>query len=332
MDFLADFKPTGTISISPPGGTDHTSHPSQSPHQPHHPGDRLPLPTSSYPGSSQIVQHLAATNVGQNALWTFFVLFTLGLLGVGIMALRVEKRARLFHWLSAAVLATAMVSYLAMATGLGIKFVPIHDYSSEGKAAATHILRQVYYARYIDWLFTTPLLLVSLAFLAGLSPSDTVLVIFADVFMIVTGLMSGLVDARAGNGERSRWLVYGISCAFFLGIWFILLTGGVKAASFRPSKTRGLFYLLGGMTLLLWTGYPIVFGLTEGANLLSVDTEVIAYGVLDVAAKIGFTFLLLIIHSHGEDDTYILPDWFVEPRKGSGADGMGAYGAIRSDD
>jgi len=32
----------------------------------------------------------------------------------------------------------------------------------------------------------------------------------------------------------------------------------------------------------LWTAYPIVFGLTEGANRLSVDTEIIAYGVLDV--------------------------------------------------
>ncbi len=151
-----------------------------------------------------------------------------------------------------------MVSYLAMANGLGIELVPIHHYSSEGKEAASVYLRQVYYARmfpprslvafyspmipfalltlgssagYIDWLFTTPLLLVSLAFLAGLSPADTVLISFIDIFMIVTGLMSGAVDARAGNGERSRWLIYGISCAFFLGIWFILLTGGRKGSS-----------------------------------------------------------------------------------------------------
>jgi bacteriorhodopsin len=32
----------------------------------------------------------------------------------------------------------------------------------------------------------------------------------------------------------------------------------------------------------LWTAYPIVFALTEGANKVSVDAEIIAYGVLDV--------------------------------------------------
>jgi bacteriorhodopsin len=56
------------------------------------------------------------------------------------------------------------------------------------------------------------------------------------------------------------------------------------------------------MTLLLWTAYPIVFGLTEGANKIGVDAEIIAYGVLDVAAKLGFTFMLLFIHTHGDEN------------------------------
>lgn len=38
------------------------------------------------------------------------------------------------------------------------------------------------------------------------------------------------------------------------------------------------------MTVLLWIGYPIVFALTEGAAKISVDAEVIAYGVLDVVS------------------------------------------------
>ena len=82
----------------------------------------------------------------------------------------------------------------------------------------------------------------------------------------------------------------------------------------------------------LWAAYPVVFGLTEGANMLSVNTEVIAYAVLDVAAKLGFTFMLLLVHTHGEDDTYTLPDWFVTHRQGQGADGRGGYGAVESDD
>jgi bacteriorhodopsin len=32
----------------------------------------------------------------------------------------------------------------------------------------------------------------------------------------------------------------------------------------------------------LWTAYPIVWALSEGTNKISVNTEIIAYGVLDV--------------------------------------------------
>jgi len=243
--------------------------------------------------------------------------------------LRVEKRARIFHWLSAAVLTIAMVSYLAMSTGMGITYVPIHHQSQGGQV---HYLRQVYYARYVDWLFTTPLLLVSLGVLAGLSPSATLLAIAADVFMIVTGTFSALMPSTWDESERYKWAWYAVSCAGFLIIWVTLFQGAQKSAHLRPRKTRGLFYLLAAMTFILWTAYPVVFALTEGANIISVDAEIIVYGVLDVAAKLGFTYMLLLIHTHGEDDTWILPEWFVEPREGPGSDGRTGYGAIRVED
>ena len=88
------------------------------------------------------------------------------------------------------------------------------------------------------------------------------------------------------------------------------------------------------MTIALWTAYPIVFGLTEGSNKISVDAEIIAYGVLDVAAKLGFGYLLVFLHTHGEGDNYVLPDWMVNNKAGAdgagpgGADGRGRYGAL----
>lgn len=318
MNFIPQFKPTTTISVNPPGGTGH-------PHHPHHPH---PFPGTPIPDVK--LDFLTLTHVGATALWVVFGLFTVGFALSILLAFRVEKKARLFHWLSATVLGIAMVSYFAMATGQGISRVITHY---DGKAPEQHLLfRQVFYARYIDWLFTTPLLLVSLAFLAGLSPADGVLLILLDIGMIVTGLLAGLTPARWHDGEVARWSKFGVSCAFFVGIFWVLFQGGSKAASLRPRKTRGLFYLLSIMTAVLWTAYPIVFGLTEGANKISVDAEIIAYGVLDVAAKIGFTFFLLIVHSHGEGDNYVFPDWFVDNRAGSGADGRGSYGAIRGGD
>jgi hypothetical protein len=38
------------------------------------------------------------THTGHVALWVFFAIFAAALVGVGITSLRVEKRARVFHW------------------------------------------------------------------------------------------------------------------------------------------------------------------------------------------------------------------------------------------
>jgi len=128
--------------------------------------------------------------------------------------------------LSGLVLTIAMVSYLVMATGLGVTYVPIHYHGHE--ASNYRFLRELFYARSIDWLFTTPLLLLSLAVLAGLSPYETTLAILADVFMIVTGLFASLVPARWAPGERARWGFFTVSCVAFLWIWWILITNGFK--------------------------------------------------------------------------------------------------------
>jgi bacteriorhodopsin len=34
--------------------------------------------------------------------------------------------------------------------------------------------------------------------------------------------------------------------------------------------------------LSLWTAYGVIFALTTGANVINVDGEIIAFGVLDV--------------------------------------------------
>jgi hypothetical protein len=42
--------------------------------------------------------------------------------------------------------------------------------------------------------------------------------------------------------------------------------------------------------------------------------------------------MLLLIHTHGEDDGYTFPDWFVNARGGLGGDGRGGYGAVSNND
>ena len=64
-----------------------------------------------------------------------------------------------------------------------------------------------------------------------------------------------------------------------------VVVNGRQAASLQASNVKRVFNVTSGMTVLLWIGYPIVFALTEGAAKISVDAEVIAYGVLDVVSS-----------------------------------------------
>jgi bacteriorhodopsin len=56
--------------------------------------------------------------------------------------------------------------------------------------------RAIWYARYIDWTITTPLLLLELLLVTGLPLSQIFSVLFFDILMIETGLIGALVRSR----------------------------------------------------------------------------------------------------------------------------------------
>lgn len=55
------------------------------------------------------------------------------------------------------------------------------------------LTRAIWYVRYIDWVITTPALLLSLVLATGLPLSDIMALIFFDEVMIITGLVGALV-------------------------------------------------------------------------------------------------------------------------------------------
>ncbi len=87
----------------------------------------------------------------------------------------------------------AASSYLTMFFGFGLTEVELVN----GRVI------DVYWARYADWLFTTPLLLLDIGLLAGASNRDMASLITIDAFMIVTGLAATLMKvpvARSTSG------------------------------------------------------------------------------------------------------------------------------------
>jgi bacteriorhodopsin len=47
------------------------------------------------------------------------------------------------------------------------------------------IIRQIYWARYVEWAITSSLVLLDLTILAGLPGAEIILAVFADIAMIL---------------------------------------------------------------------------------------------------------------------------------------------------
>lgn len=199
----------------------------------------------------------------------------------------------MFHILTAFITTFAFLSYYAMATGDGINYNKIVVKEEHKHVPDTYqvIYREVYWARYVDWSVTTPLLLLDLCLLAGLSGANILVAIVADIIMILTGLFAAYGD-EGGN----KWGWYAYACIAYLVIVYQLAYNGRGAVINKDSKTKAFFGAISGFTLLLWTIYPIIWGFADGGRVVGLDAEIIGYAILDVLAKPVFGFWLLFTH------------------------------------
>ncbi|KAI2625882.1 family A G protein-coupled receptor-like protein [Hypoxylon sp. NC1633] len=256
-----------------------------SPFKTHH----TPLPTV-IPDLPR-VYYQTSSEVGHRTLWVVCVLMGLVSLAFYIMAARVPVQKRLFHILTAFITTFSFLSYYAMATGDGITSRPYITERSKHGAVTEIVERDIYWARYADWSVTTPLLLIDLGLLAGLNGASILVTVVSDVIMILTGLFAAL-----SRDQAQGWGWYAFACIAYLTIVYQVGYKGRHAVSAKDDKTKTFFGAISLFTLLLWTAYPIVWGLAEGARRVNVDGEIIAYAVLDVMAKAVFGFWLLLVH------------------------------------
>ena len=212
-------------------------------------------------------------------LWIGTIGMALGALVFLLMAAREKPGNRWFHTITFFVAAIATIAYLAMALKQG--WIPI---TREGQS----MTEPFYWARYVDWFFTTPLLLLDLALLAGATREAITWLMGLDVLMISTGFFAGIT---AGN---IRYVWFAVSCVIFLWMLWVLLAEILKAAKQRSPEVRSKFNQLAVLLAILWTIYPILWILgTEGVNAIGITGEVATFAIIDLVAKVGFGFLLL---------------------------------------
>ncbi|KAH7405972.1 hypothetical protein DE146DRAFT_429865 [Phaeosphaeria sp. MPI-PUGE-AT-0046c] len=279
------------------------------------PTDVAPIPTV-LPGAPEIQ---AAGDTGKKTLWVVFVLMVIASAAFTAMSWRVPLSKRLFHTITTVITITAALSYFAMATGHGVSYhkITVREQHDHVPDTFQEVHRQVFWARYVDWSLTTPLLILDLGLLAGMSGGHIIMAIVADLIMILTGLFAAFGE----EGTPQKWGWYTIACiAYIFVIWHLALNGGANATQKGP-KLRSFFVAIGGYTLLLWTAYPIVWGLADGARKVGVDGEIVAYAILDVLAKGVFGAWLLVTHANlRESDVELTGFW---------SNGLNRDGAVR---
>jgi bacteriorhodopsin len=195
-----------------------------------------------------------------------------------------DRRRQEFYIVTIFITAIAFVNYLAMALGFGLTTVTLGGEELP-----------IYWARYTDWLFTTPLLLIDLGLLAGATRNQLASLVGLDVLMIGTGAIATLSTSAAvlsAGGTRLVW--WGVSTGFLLVLLYMLYGSLDEKASRLSGQAASTFSTLRTLVVVVWLVYPVWWILgTEGLQIVSLNVETAGFMVLDLVAKVGFGIILL---------------------------------------
>ncbi len=183
-----------------------------------------------------------------------------------------EQAHTIYHGIVPIIAATA---YFAMAVGQGS--VVLRTADPDG--------RLFYFARYVDWSFTTPLLLLPLAYTAvhsRLRRGDLIAgMLLADLLMIVTAFAFG-----ASVTVWVKWTWYAVSCVAFLAVlWAMWVPFRAENAS-EPEAVRSAYRRDASILSVLWILYPVIlFVDPDGTGLVGTATGVALIAIIDLLSK-----------------------------------------------
>ena len=232
----------------------------------------------------EVFDRIANDVVLSSSLWANIALAGFSILLFVAMGRSLQsERAKLIWVATLLVPLVSIASYAGLVSGLtvGVLTMPPNH-----PLAGQEVLQP--WGRYLTWTFSTPMILLALGLLAGTDRAKLFTAITMDIGMCVTGLAAALVT----SSYLLRWVFFGISCAFFVAVLYVLLVEWPADA--QAAGTSEIFGTLRNLTVVLWLGYPILWALgVEGFALLDVAVTSWGYSGLDILAKYVFAFLLL---------------------------------------
>ena len=161
---------------------------------------------------------------------------------------------------------------------------------AEGPATVGDVAATMPY-RYIDWLLTTPLLLVEfgliLAIAGAVQKGFVLRIIIADIIMIVTGYLGEAGEA----GSANNWIMFIISSLAWFYIIYAIYQVKIDG---MPDYVQSAVKIMRRFVLIGWAIYPIGVAVEEfltlgGADITAaVSIAAIIFVIADVLNKVGF--------------------------------------------
>ena len=200
-----------------------------------------------------------------------------------------EQAHTIFHGIVPII---AACSYLAMAAGQGSVIVPVGLTLPTAPGDTVGIVGRIFYwARYVDWSFTTPLLLLSLAYTAlqsNLRRGGLIAgLLLADLMMIVTAFAFGLSET-----SWIKWTWFLTSCVAFLAVYYVMWGPMLQENRTETAEVQSDYRRNALILSVLWLIYPIILAFdTDGLGVISSTAGVALIAIIDFVSKVVYGFL-----------------------------------------
>ena len=168
------------------------------------------------------------------------------------------------------------VAYLSIALGQGLLERPD---------------KTIYFARYLDWVVSTPLLLLSLALTAmfyekKINKTLIGALVAADVFMILTGLIADF------SPDSLKYIWYLLGLVALVIILFIVWVPLKKLADSANNQLSDHYKRVAMYLTAFWVLYPTAWVLgASGIGITQGTIDTLAFIVLPIFSKVGFGLL-----------------------------------------
>jgi bacteriorhodopsin len=212
------------------------------------------------------------------------------------------------HWIYVGIMVLSGISFYVL--GKDSKGIPYYKYtihmfivfwSALGYSAlalnqGTIVIfdQVVHYARYLDWVVTTPLLLLSLCLTAKLTTRNEGwligTMIGAQVIMIVTGLVAELSATPA-----YQYFWYIIGCIALVVVLYVMWKPLLEISKTQGAGIEKVYIASAVYLTVQWILYPVVWLIGQpGLQIFDSFTTTILFLILPVVSKAGFGFFNLI--------------------------------------